>query len=55
MSENWQQPLDEMAVDVVPAAPQFCLATVLQVSGDWQEVYSDDLARVCEEWRLEIG
>jgi hypothetical protein len=44
--ENWQQPLDEMAVDLVLLRSNAALATVLRVSADWQEVYSDDLARV---------
>ncbi|WP_420641764.1 hypothetical protein [Candidatus Leptofilum sp.] len=44
--ENWQQPLDEMAVDLVLLRRSSALATVLQVSTDWQEVYSDHLARV---------
>ena len=46
VGEDWQQPLDEMAVDVALLRRSSALATVLQVSGDWQEVYSDDLARV---------
>jgi len=44
--ENWQQPLDEMNVDLVLLRHNSALATVLQVSQDWQEVYSDDLARI---------
>ena len=46
VAEKWQQPLDEMAVDLVLLRRNSALATVLQVSADWQEVYSDDLARV---------
>ena len=46
VDENWQQPLDEMDVDLVLLRRSSALATVLQVSSDWQEVYNDDLARV---------
>jgi hypothetical protein len=44
--ENWQQPLDETAVDLILLRRNTALATVLQTSPSWQEVYSDDLARV---------
>lgn len=44
--ENWQQPLDEMEVDLVLLRRSSALATVLQTSAAWQEVYSDDLACV---------
>ena len=46
VTEKWQQPLDETAVDLVLLRRSSALATVLQVSPAWQEVYDDDLARV---------
>ena len=46
VQENWQRPLDEMNVDLALLRRSSALATVLQTSIDWQEVYSDDLARV---------
>jgi hypothetical protein len=46
VGENWQQPLNEMDVDLVLLRRSSALATVLQVSPAWQEVYSDNLARV---------
>ncbi len=46
VGEDWQQPLDEMDVELVLLRRSSALATVLQVSADWQEVYNDDLARV---------
>ena len=46
VAENWQQPLDEQEVDLVLLRRSSALATVLQVSPTWQEVYSDDLAHI---------
>lgn len=46
VTENWQEPLDEMDVELALLRRSSALATVLQVSPAWQEVYNDDLARV---------
>jgi hypothetical protein len=46
VSENWQQPLDETAVNLILLRRNTALATVLQASSAWQEIYNDDLARV---------
>ncbi|MCP4417856.1 MAG: hypothetical protein GY805_14625 [Chloroflexi bacterium] len=46
VQENWQRPLDEMNVDLALLRHNSALATVLQTSLDWQEVYNDELARI---------
>ena len=46
LEDNWQEPLDDYQVQYVLMEKDAKLVTLLQVSDQWQEVYTDDLAKI---------